>query len=122
MEENLPTYDYRCTDCGSKFELRLKFSDSIEQPCPECGAPAERQFSAVPIVFKGGGWYVNDYGKKGSSSGKPSESGKSSESSSESKSDSSGESKSDKQGTTSAGTESTPTASSKDSSSGSSEK
>ena len=112
MEGNLPTYDYRCTDCGSQFELRLKFSDSIEQPCSECGAPAERQFSAVPIVFKGGGWYVNDYGKKGSSSGKPSDPGKSPESS--------GESKSDTQGSNTTDTKSTSTTSSKDSSSSSS--
>ena len=67
----MPTYDYSCESCGSKFELRLKFSDEVDQPCSveECGAIAKRQFSVVPIVFKGSGWYVNDYGKKGSSSG-----------------------------------------------------
>ena len=66
----LPTYDYRCEECGSEFELRLRFSDSVDQPCNSCDNLATRQFSAVPIVFKGSGWYVNDYGKKGSSSGK----------------------------------------------------
>jgi len=66
----LPTYDYSCEKCGLKFELRLKFSDEVDQPCVDCGSVAKRQFSAVPIVFKGSGWYVNDYGKKGSSSGK----------------------------------------------------
>jgi len=65
----LPTYDYNCEECGADFELRLKFSDDVEQPCMECGSVAKRQFSAVPIVFKGSGWYVNDYGKKGSASG-----------------------------------------------------
>ena len=76
VEDVLPTYDYSCDSCGSKFELRLKFSDEVDQPCPMegCNATAKRQFSAVPIVFKGSGWYVNDYGKKASSSGKASDS------------------------------------------------
>jgi|TARA_B110000263_G_C15253851_1_gene485473 putative FmdB family regulatory protein len=65
----MPTYDYLCKKCGAFFELRLKFSDDVDQPCKECGEIAIRQFSSVPIVFKGGGWYVNDYGKKASSSG-----------------------------------------------------
>jgi putative FmdB family regulatory protein len=69
LEDKVPTYDYICKKCEASFELRLKFSDDIDQPCKECGEIATRQFSAVPIVFKGGGWYVNDYGKKASSSG-----------------------------------------------------
>ena len=95
----LPTYDYRCDQCGSEFELRLRFSDSVEQPCNSCDNIATRQFSAVPIVFKGSGWYVNDYGKKGSSSGNNSGTASSDtttgEATSESKSDNSSESKSD---------------------------
>lgn len=113
MEDNLPTYDYRCTDCGLTFELRLKFSDSIEQPCSECGSAAERQFSAVPIVFKGGGWYVNDYGKKGSSSGTAVASDKSSDSTSDSKSNNKDSGNNDSKSETSTNT-------SKDSGSGSS--
>ncbi len=91
MVFRLPTYDYRCDQCGSEFELRLRFSDSVDQPCNNCDNIATRQFSAVPIVFKGSGWYVNDYGKKGSSSGTntgPSQSEtNTSESGSEAKSD-----------------------------------
>ncbi|MBA12702.1 MAG: FmdB family transcriptional regulator [SAR202 cluster bacterium] len=72
-KSKVPTYDYICKKCEASFELRLKFSDDVDQPCivEGCGEIATRQFSAVPIVFKGGGWYVNDYGKKGSSSGMP---------------------------------------------------
>ena len=82
----MPTYDYHCDQCGSDFELRLKFSDSIEQPCPieSCNSNARRLFSAVPIVFKGSGWYVNDYGQKGSSSGKQIDSTKTTSQSTES--------------------------------------
>ena len=100
MVFRLPTYDYRCDQCGSEFELRLRFSDSVEQPCKSCDNIATRQFSAVPIVFKGSGWYVNDYGKKGSSSGNnvgtSSSETTTSESSSESKSDNSSKSTSSK--------------------------
>ena len=64
----MPTYDYHCDQCGSDFELRLKFTDSTKQKCTvkNCNAIAKRLFSVVPVVFKGSGWYVNDYGQKGS--------------------------------------------------------
>ena len=83
----LPTYDYRCEECGSEFELRLRFSDTVDQPCNSCDNLATRQFSAVPIVFKGSGWYVNDYGKKGSSSSKNTNSSETDAASSESSPD-----------------------------------
>ena len=31
--------------------------------CLKCGAEANRKFHAPPVIFKGSGWYVNDYGK-----------------------------------------------------------
>lgn len=66
-EAALPRYDYQCED-GHTFELKQSFSDEAKADCPVCGKAATRQFSVVPIVFKGSGWYVNDYGKKGTSS------------------------------------------------------
>ena len=65
----MPRYDYLCGSCQERFELKLSFSAEIEQPCVKCGSEAQRQFVAVPVVFKGSGWYVNDYGKKGSAAG-----------------------------------------------------
>ena len=114
----MPTYDYRCESCGEQFELRLKFSDDIDQPCKQCGEIATRQFSAVPIVFKGSGWYVNDYGKKGSSSGKQNDPSSSKKESSDNSSDNSsstseksdsGASKSDSYSKPSSSTSSTST-------------
>lgn len=67
----MPRYDYLCGSCQERFELKLSFSAEIEQPCVKCGSNAQRQFVAVPVVFKGSGWYVNDYGKKGSAAGVP---------------------------------------------------
>ena len=63
----MPRYDYEC-EIGHRFELKQSFGADPVADCPECGRQSARQFSAVPIVFKGSGWYVNDYGKKGSAS------------------------------------------------------
>ena len=61
----MPFYDYDCRSCGGRFELRQGFDASPEQPCPTCGAQARRRIHAPPVIFKGSGWYVNDYGRKG---------------------------------------------------------
>ena len=66
----MPRYDYRCDSCNHEFELRQSFDSEPVADCTECNSKATRQFHVVPVVFKGSGWYVNDYGKKGSSSGK----------------------------------------------------
>ena len=59
----MPRYDYRCTGCGHQFELRQSFSAATIQECPECGSESNRKIHAPPVIFKGSGWYVNDYGK-----------------------------------------------------------
>ena len=66
----MPTYDYKCADCGRLFE---KFHGMNEQPqvvCPECqSVNTARQVSlGAGIVFKGSGFYVNDYKKTDSGS------------------------------------------------------
>ena len=35
--------------------------------CPECGGPVEQLLSAPAVQFKGSGWYVTDYARKGKS-------------------------------------------------------
>ena len=64
----MPRYDYICNNCegGYTFELKQSFDSEPVADCPICGTLSKRQFSSVPIVFKGSGWYVNDYGKKSS--------------------------------------------------------
>ena len=59
----MPRYDYRCKACGNHFELRQSFDSEPVADCTECGAPSPRQIHAPPVIFKGSGWYVNDYGK-----------------------------------------------------------
>ena len=77
----LPAYDYKCNGCGYRFEERQSFYADPVATCPECQSEASRQFVAVPIVFKGSGFYVNDYGKSSSySSTKSNNNGASSDS------------------------------------------
>jgi len=57
----LPTYDYQCTSCPCRFELRRSFSEDGPVSCPECGAEAQHVFTPVPIIFKGSGFYTTDY-------------------------------------------------------------
>ena len=88
----MPRYDYRCSGCGHEFEIKQSFSDEPIAYCTQCGVESRRVIHSVPVVFKGSGFYVNDYGKGGGSNGrsKP-ESDESSDSDSDSKSDSKSE-------------------------------
>ena len=92
----MPRYDYRCSDCGHEFEIKQSFSDEPVAGCPLCGVESRRVIHSVPVVFKGSGFYVNDYGKGGGSNGrsKP-ESDESSDSDSKSDSDKKGSEKSE---------------------------
>ena len=65
----MPRYDYQCTECNHLFELKQGFDAETVTDCPKCGKIAERQISLVPVIFKGSGWYVNDYGRKKSTLG-----------------------------------------------------
>ena len=65
----MPLYEYQCKKCGHLFEKIQKFSDKPVKKCPQCGGPVEQTISAPAVQFKGSGWYVTDYAKKGSSAG-----------------------------------------------------
>jgi putative FmdB family regulatory protein len=81
----MPLYEYQCQKCGHRFERIQRFSDAMVKKCPECGGKVEQMISAPAVQFKGSGWYVTDYAKKGSAVSK-----------SESKSDSDGKGDSSK--------------------------
>jgi putative FmdB family regulatory protein len=61
----MPLYEYQCKKCKHRFEKIQKFSDQMLTKCPECGGPIEQMISAPAVQFKGSGWYVTDYPKKG---------------------------------------------------------
>ena len=62
----MPLYEYQCKKCKHRFEQIQKFSDKPVKKCPKCGGPVEKLISTSSVQFKGSGWYVSDYGRKGS--------------------------------------------------------
>jgi putative FmdB family regulatory protein len=78
----MPNYEYLCKNCGHSFEQIRKFSDKQLRKCPECGGVIEQVISAPAVQFKGSGWYVTDYPKKGAGSAESSSSSSSDDSSS----------------------------------------
>ena len=64
----MPTYQYRCTECGEDLEVVQKFSDEPLTVCPACQGSLRKVFSPVGIVFKGSGFYRTD-SRNGSGSG-----------------------------------------------------
>ncbi|MBI4297644.1 MAG: zinc ribbon domain-containing protein [Chloroflexi bacterium] len=61
----MPIYEYECAACGHRFELRQGFHEEPADACPQCQGKAHRVIHSVPVVFKGSGFYVNDYRKDG---------------------------------------------------------
>ena len=101
----MPTYGYRCTNCGHQFEIFQRMSADGLKVCPSCGeSTLKKLVYPTGVVFKGSGFYTTDYkgaGKSSSSNGSGSGESKSdskpetkSEPKSDSKSDSKSESKS----------------------------
>jgi len=51
----MPTYQYRCKQCGEEFEKMQSFSDDSTPKCPGCGTRSKKNvskvFSGVGISF-----------------------------------------------------------------------
>jgi putative FmdB family regulatory protein len=95
----MPTYGYRCGNCGHQFEIQQRMADEPLTTCPKCQGKLSKILYPVGISFKGSGFYTTDYKAAtktpdGSSSNgtAPSKEG-SSESKPETKSESTSESK-----------------------------
>ena len=58
----MPTYDYKCEDCGYIFE---RFQNITEDPladCPKCSGRVKRMIgTGAGVIFKGTGFYQTDY-------------------------------------------------------------
>ncbi len=59
----MPTYDYKCKECGYVFETFQKMSEKPLEFCPKCSGSVKRLISAAGIIFKGSGFHVTDYKK-----------------------------------------------------------
>src|SRR5947208_191944 len=66
----MPIYEFRCKKCGNKIEVIQKMSDKPPARCKNCGGRLEKMISQTTFQFKGEGWYVTDYARKGSVSEK----------------------------------------------------
>ncbi|GEM_PF-150139 len=72
----MPIYDYKCSKCGHVFEVLQTKNINMEK-CEKCGSKAKKlPAMRVGFVFKGSGFYVNDYGKKTDGTGKKNTGGK----------------------------------------------
>ncbi len=63
----MPTYQYRCSECGNELEVVQKFTDDPLSVCDVCQGQLRKVYSAVGIVFKGSGFYATDNRTKGKS-------------------------------------------------------
>ncbi|MFV0388031.1 MAG: FmdB family zinc ribbon protein [Pyrinomonadaceae bacterium] len=63
----MPIYEYKCKNCGAQIEKLQGVSDAPLTVCETCGGELEKQLSLSAFQFKGDGWYVTDYSKKGGS-------------------------------------------------------
>ena len=62
----MPIYEYECQSCGTRIEALQSFNDPPLETC-ECGdeGKLKKLISAPAFQFKGDGWYVTDYARKG---------------------------------------------------------
>jgi putative FmdB family regulatory protein len=56
----MPTYSYKCTNCGHRFDKEQRITESPLKECPVCEGLVRRVITPVGVVFKGTGFYVTD--------------------------------------------------------------
>ena len=66
----MPIYEYVCGKCGQKTEVIQRVGEAPLRVCPHCGGRLKKAISAPAIQFKGSGWYVTDYARAKTESGK----------------------------------------------------
>lgn len=61
----MPNYAYTCRQCGKESLIFQKITDEPLRVCPDCGGELVRLLSGgAAVIYKGSGFYVNDYKKK----------------------------------------------------------
>ena len=92
----MPTYEYRCKDCGQHLEVVQAFTDDALTECPACKGQLRKVFGNIGITFKGSGFYKTDSRtKKSAAKSSDTKADTSSSDKSDSKSDSKSDTKSD---------------------------
>lgn len=65
----MPTYAYKCKDCGHSLEVHQGFSDPSLTECPVCGGRLRKQYGSVGVTFNGSGFYRTDSRASGKGDG-----------------------------------------------------
>jgi putative FmdB family regulatory protein len=60
----MPTYGYKCTNCGKELEVSQKITEEHLKQCPSCGKDTllRGPGGGIGLSFTGSGFYINDYG------------------------------------------------------------
>ena len=63
----MPTYDYRCEECGHEFELFQSITARPVRVCPSCRRRKVKRLigRGAAVLFKGSGFYTTDYRSAG---------------------------------------------------------
>ncbi len=59
----MPTYEYKCENCGHQFEQFQSITSKPLRVCPKCGQNTLNRLigAGSGIIFKGSGFYATDY-------------------------------------------------------------
>lgn len=58
----MPTYEYKCLDCGERSEVFQSMKDEPLKSCQACNGQLKRLIGAgAGVIFKGSGFYGTDY-------------------------------------------------------------
>jgi len=62
----MPTYGYKCSACDHQFEVMQSMSAPVKKKCPKCKKYKLQRLisSGAGVIFKGDGFYCNDYKPK----------------------------------------------------------
>ncbi|ULA68342.1 MAG: CxxCCXXCSSSS domain-containing protein [Nitrospira sp.] len=60
----MPIYEYLCSSCAHRFEVKQSIKDDPIKECVRCGKDVTKLISPPAIMFKGSGWYITDYSDK----------------------------------------------------------
>jgi putative FmdB family regulatory protein len=56
----VPTYDYRCRDCGHTIEIIHSILEDGPEVCERCRGPMQRVLHPTGVIFRGSGFYITD--------------------------------------------------------------